>query len=379
MTKKIKKIFAVSFICSNLILLLFYLSACLVPFLNAGNHWFIALLGLAFPLLFFAILGFCIYWLIRKSKWLFPSVAALVLGWQQIAVSFVFNTKKYFIVTKQPETLRVLSWNLSSWGETNRYNWVKANYRNKMIDLIKKTGADVLCFQEYIFLDDPKFRDSIIPKLKEQGYLYSFSAKTNYTGRVYRSTRITSVIILSKYPFADTAMYTYGDKDLAEHLIYADVQFNKQLIRVFTTHLQSVSLNIQEYPSLDKLKNVDKGQLKESKTVIGKLKRAYQYRSIQADTVHQKIKESLYPVIVCGDFNDVPNSYTYFTIKDGLQDAFLKKGNGFGRTFRHISPTLRIDYIMADKKFTVKQFNKIEVPYSDHYPIVADIDVTEKN
>ncbi|MEZ5028200.1 MAG: endonuclease/exonuclease/phosphatase family protein [Ferruginibacter sp.] len=91
-----------------------------------------------------------------------------------------------------------------------------------------------------------------------------------------------------------------------------------------------------------------------------------------------KIKQSPYPVIVCGDMNDVPNSYTYFTVKDDLQDAFLKKSGGLGRTFRYISPTLRIDYILADKKFEVENFSKIKVPYSDHYPILADIAFKEK-
>ena len=44
--------------------------------------------------------------------------------------------------------------------------------------------------------------------------------------------------------------------------------------------------------------------------------------------------------IVTGDFNDVPNTYTYFTIRGKLQDAFLKQGFGIGRTYSGISPTL---------------------------------------
>ncbi len=69
----------------------------------------------------------------------------------------------------------------------------------------------------------------------------------------------------------------------------------------------------------------------------------------------------------------MPNSNTYFTIKGKLQDSFLKKGSLIGRTFRFISPTLRIDYILADKRFKVNQFRVIHVPYSDHYPIEADL------
>ena len=111
----------------------------------------------------------------------------------------------------------------------------------------------------------------------------------------------------------------------------------------------------------------------QSRAVLYKLKQAYKKRSQQAEILAGKIKQSPYPVIVCGDMNDVPNSYTYFTVKGDLQDAFLKKGGGLGRTFRYISPTLRIDYILADKKLEVTNFCKIKVPYSDHYPIIADI------
>ena len=87
----------------------------------------------------------------------------------------------------------------------------------------------------------------------------------------------------------------------------------------------------------------------------------------------KEIKASPYPAVVCGDFDDIPNSYAYFTVKGDLQDAFLKRGSGFGATFRRISPTLRIDYIMADRRFSVKQYTRIKVPYSDHYPIIADL------
>jgi endonuclease/exonuclease/phosphatase family metal-dependent hydrolase len=127
---------------------------------------------------------------------------------------------------------------------------------------------------------------------------------------------------------------------------------------------------------LHKLKDPVNASVAESKAIAYRLRNAYIKRAYQAEMLNKKIKESPFPVIVCGDFNDVPNSYSYFTVKGDLQDAFLKKGSGIGRTFRSISPTLRIDYILADKKFKVIQFSKLKVPYSDHYPIVADFDIT---
>ena len=71
----------------------------------------------------------------------------------------------------------------------------------------------------------------------------------------------------------------------------------------------------------------------------------------QADTVRKQLDASPYPLVICGDFNDVPNSYTYFHIRGKLQDAFIAKCFGIGRTYMHISPTLRIDYILPSDEF----------------------------
>ena len=58
-----------------------------------------------------------------------------------------------------------------------------------------------------------------------------------------------------------------------------------------------------------------------------------------------------------------------------MQDAFIKKGFGVGRTFSSLSPTLRIDYIFADDHFRIDQFKRIAKKSSDHYMLVADIEL----
>ena len=113
--------------------------------------------------------------------------------------------------------------------------------------------------------------------------------------------------------------------------------------------------------------------LEASKSVVLKLAQGYKFRGQQVDIVRKQLDASPYPVIVCGDFNDVPNSYTYFKMKGNRQDAFIVAGKGIGRTYRNISPTLRIDYIMPDKNFEVLQYIKHIVPYSEHYPVIADL------
>ena len=116
----------------------------------------------------------------------------------------------------------------------------------------------------------------------------------------------------------------------------------------------------------------------DSKTIFSKLKKGITYRKIQADIVSQVLGDSPYPFLFCGDLNDVPNSYTYFKVKGDLQDIFLKKGFGIGRTFSAVSPTLRIDYIFADKNFKIEQFNRIVKNYSDHYMILSDVTLKKR-
>jgi endonuclease/exonuclease/phosphatase family metal-dependent hydrolase len=106
---------------------------------------------------------------------------------------------------------------------------------------------------------------------------------------------------------------------------------------------------------------------------VGKLKRGVVIRSVQADIISSLVADSPYPVVLAADLNDVPNSYTYFTVRGSLQDAFLQKGYGLGRTFRGLSPTLRIDYIFADPRLRVRQFKRVKKDYSDHYMLVTDL------
>jgi len=65
------------------------------------------------------------------------------------------------------------------------------------------------------------------------------------------------------------------------------------------------------------------------------------------------VSNSPYPVIVCGDFNDIPQSYAYHSIRQSL-----KHGSSIRRIRNRVlrmqaaSPGLRIDDIFTDPQFT---------------------------
>jgi endonuclease/exonuclease/phosphatase family metal-dependent hydrolase len=227
-------------------------------------------------------------------------------------------------------------------------------------------NADVLCFQEFFESYAPEIYPANIPVLQKMGYNYFYFTPSL---KMMNGSLQGGLCIFSKYPMTDTAFYRTNTGNW-EGFSITDIKVNEKLIRIYNTHLESPRLEKKEYDAFD--------EVQESRNVGGKIKRSYALRSIQAEMLRKSMDSSKYPVILCGDFNDVPNSYSYFTIKGNLQDTYLKKGFGLGRTFQFISPTLRIDYIMADKQFNIDQFSKLNYRYSDHYPQVVDLLLTEK-
>ena len=101
-------------------------------------------------------------------------------------------------------------------------------------------------------------------------------------------------------------------------------------------------------------------------------------RASQALDVKAEIEQSPYPVIVCGDMNDVPNSFAYQTISKNLYDSYTEKGWGIGRTFQFLSPTLRIDYVLHSKQLELKQVQIIRPSPGDHNPVIADFKIPGK-
>ncbi|MGH2563187.1 MAG: endonuclease/exonuclease/phosphatase family protein [Ginsengibacter sp.] len=354
----------------NIGVIIAYLITCLSPFVNTGEDWYLAFPGLVFPLIFFALLCFVIIWIFLKSRWLWISLFVLLLGFQQILAAFAFHIPTNFVQDKKPNTLRVLQWNVSGWGEQNSESANNKDYPNLMMNLVKDQDADVLCFEEFMdFTDENNFEPNIATIIK-MGYPYHYFVATEYHKNNFES----GIAIFSKYPMIDSASFSFKKDNTGEHLLYTDIKVEDKAFRIFATHLQSVHFHEKEYESLSNLKHAHRSGFSDSRTIVSKLKKGYESRYKQAGLVSEKIKDSPYQSFICGDFNDVPNSSTYFKIKNNFQDAFLQKGFFIGRTFRFISPTLRIDYILADKKFKVTQFQKIKVPYSDHYPVEADLE-----
>lgn len=350
-----------------------FLLACCNAFLNSQIFWFLALLGLVFPFLLALLILSLILWLLARSRWALLPLVCLLLGYTNIRAMIAFNFSEEPTIKKTPGTLRILTWNVTSFDEQVRRDKRRKVYRNDMLSFIRSHNPDILCFQEYVEPNTDRVSYNNKHDFTAMGYPYHHIVY-DYTN--WKGTFLSGIAIYSKYPIIDSQHVRYpGPKNFraGESLIGADIDVNGQTIRVLTTHLQSVVFRPNDYHNIQIIKSAADSLLDASKSVVKKLVQGYQFRGGQANIVRKVADQSPYPVVICGDFNDVPNSYTYFHIKGPRKDAFIQAGGGIGRTFANISPTLRIDYILPDPQFEVVQYNRVLVPYSEHYPVFADL------
>ncbi|MHA4844680.1 endonuclease/exonuclease/phosphatase family protein [Flavitalea antarctica] len=360
------------FIFLNILAVVFFLLACINMYINPGEWWFIAILGLFFPFMIVVHLGFIVGWLLARSRWALLSLVALIIGYSNISALVGTNFNSGFSAEKRPNSVRLLSWNVHQFGyfEDPKQG---PGLRRQMLDFIREQNPDILCLQE--FVKDrlpPKKMVTVFDLMKEIGYPYSFVSEDYIQDQ---GEYTMGVAIFSKHPITDSFRIRYKghiSSMSAESLLAADIAINGKTLRIFTTHLQSNRIGQEEYVHVSSRRAVRDSVLIASKSIAKKLRAAYRFRSEQADKVAAAMDASPHPEIVAGDFNDIPNSYTYFRLRKNRVDAFHEKGWGLGRTFSHISPTLRIDYIIADKRLEVLQFDRRVLPFSDHYPIIAD-------
>jgi len=355
-------------IAMNILLATLYLLACAAPYLNPSTWWFISWLGLIFPFLFFLLILSIFFWALFKRIYALVLSVVLLIGWKNVGVFFAFHVQRKFNYEKEAGVLRVVTWNVARFIEIKRNNNAGSQVRLKMMSLLKQQNADILCLQEFHTAAKQDYYDNISYIQKQLNYPYYYFSFDEDGSKLYYSS-----IIFSKLPMFDTSIVIYPRPSLPEALLQADIKFNDDTIRIFTSHLQSVQFKKRDYERINDIRNYEDSIVSNSKTIFSKIRKSITNRSLQVGIIKQHLKQSPHPLIFCGDFNDVPTSYTYFAIRGNMLDAFLEKGAGIGRTFSSLSPTLRIDYILASKDFSIVQFNRVEKIYSDHYMLVTDL------
>jgi endonuclease/exonuclease/phosphatase family metal-dependent hydrolase len=348
-------------------LALSYLSVHISP----EKSWILPFFGLLYPFLFIINLFMVIYWILRK-RWLFLLSAMMIAaGWNHLARTVQIHSSD--TMTANSSFFKVLSYNVKNLSNDN-VDLVEPEIRDKIIGYFDAEDPDVLCLQEFsvIHRDPVAFIDSISEHLN-----MPFHTHSQYYEK--HRKRIDAIIIFSKYPILN-----YGSikkDDLHNYALFADLLIGKDTARLFNIHLESLRLRHEDYNFISELdlQFEENENLKESSMkIFKKLKTAFARRALQVDNLASCIMDSPYPVILCGDFNDTPNSYAYQQLTANLKDAFMESGNGLGNTYIGKLPSYRIDYILYSEYFISHDFSRDLIKYSDHYPVSCLIEVRKK-
>jgi endonuclease/exonuclease/phosphatase family metal-dependent hydrolase len=319
---------------------------------------FISFWAYGFPLLALANLFFLVYWTARVKWWALVPLAGFILTYGSARSWFPVNLKQE---EATGEVLKVLSYNVEF---LDCLHDTTSNGLNPIVEYIRDSGADIVCMEEVgpDFVLKGRFEPKTKKALKEYRYLISGEQESRF-----------SVVLLSKHRVLRFGRIQY--KSMSNSSFYYDILYRGDTIRVINNHLESNKLNPNEKNRYsDLIVKRESNQLPEVAEELGsKVGHATTIRSSQADSVSKCVHQSPYPVIVCGDFNDVPGSYTYRTIRKGLLDSWLEKGNGWGNTFHEHYFLFRIDYILHSPSFRCVKTKVDKVDYSDHYPIWSNL------
>lgn len=338
---------------------------------NPSKFWFFAFTSLGFPILF--VLNFLLLaiWILRRRKFALIPLIVFLLTVSKIPTMVqwnLFNDKPDFVEGQSAE-INVMSFNVRLF---DLYNWSNSNStRAKIFNLIESEDPAILCLQEF-YTSERKNQHNLKNVKETVNYKYYH---TEYPINLY-GTDHYGIATFSKFPILKKGVL-YFDKTTANICIFTDINILTDTIRVYNCHLQSVRFGEKDYKFIESIGNdkEDESSGEEAairtKTILSRLKNAFVKRSGQVDMIAEHIRQSPHPVVICGDFNDTPISYTYHTISQGLKDAFQESGNGIGTTYAGHIPGLRIDYILHSPELYSYDYFTDKQKLSDHYAIGA--------
>lgn len=318
-----------------------------------------------------------------RNFWL-PAIFAPVLPWLLLLVFFLFlwqgYRKKYrealipllVLVLAIPSVRKIIAWPSameSATAEMQEMRLLTANVASMkspkdhypldsagVVEFAKRVAdADVLFVQEYPY----KGRDWRTSLIKQEGNYKHFIAAEGGALAIFANAQLRK-------------QFEHFPVNNVNGVFSVDVSTESgDVFRCINVHLQSNRVTgMADQISQDG--GPDKGTWQIVRNMFGRYGRAARQRTIDAENITALINDSPLPVILAGDFNDVPTSFPYRILRTPrLRDAWLTAGSGLGATFDGALPGLRIDYMLIDTSLIIQGAQNIPSGHADHHPVQA--------
>lgn len=354
-----KKILRLILLIINLILIVLLLASTAAGTVSPDHFIGFSLLAYWFLPILIANIVFVILWLTVGSKLFLMSAIVIALRWGFVCL--YFQTGGHAEEAKG-NAVKLMSFNMHQfYGNNYVAQALTSDQMDEMahqfLALVAEEKPDVMCLQEFLpHIHAIKVADS----LEAMGYSYHVSANPNH--------KYSTSIIWSRFPLINEKYIDNSTK------VMADVVKGFDTLRVIGVHLNSYQLTSTDFDEIENISQGEVNQLQLHQTV-GKFKKTILAHSDEWEVMKPYVEESPLPIVVAGDFNDPPASYIYQQMAHQLKDTYRKKGKGFGTTYSHKLGVFRIDYIFASDNLNVRSYQRIKSPISDHFPIVATLEL----
>lgn len=331
----------------NVILVVVTIVAYVLPFLAPKMFPFLSVFTLILPLLLIINFLFFLFWLLQFKKNMLISGIVLLLG-----ITFINKFYK-FSETNLPETkndFTIMSYNVRLF---NLYDWLQQkDVPEQITSFIKDQNPDILCIQEF----------SPVEKINFSQYKYKYidlEGNKNKYGQA----------IFSKFKIINKGKIDFPNS--SNKVIFSDIIKDKDTIRIYSMHLQSIKISTDINDNIDEAK---------SKFIFKRISTAFKEQQQQAELIKKNVDACKLPKIICGDMNNSAFSYVYRLIKGDLKDAFEEAGSSFGKSYNYKYYPARIDYFLVENEFEVKTYKSFDTFYnSDHFPLSTRLELKKKD
>ncbi|MBO5805514.1 MAG: endonuclease/exonuclease/phosphatase family protein [Tidjanibacter sp.] len=342
------------------------LAALLAKVIDPRTTTLFAFAGLVYQLIYIANVATMLWWVVRWRRWFVLSLAMVLLGYSNISLFYRSDMKsRQPEVERSKEDLVVASFNVASFNDPNKDDELSA--KDIIAKWVGEEGVQLICLQESYF-----HTKEILNSFKEQCGRMNYSLFISSIPEKRNNDSGGGFTILSAYPIVRHGIADEDESNI--NAVWADVKIGRDTLRVVNAHLQSTGIDNEERSQTLTAQIIDDTLAKAKLSKVAhKMMDNYRKRAIEADNVAQVVSSSPYPVVVCGDFNDPPVSYTYRTIRAGrLLDSFVEGGRGTDFTFKGLYNLFRIDYILPDEEhFDIKEYGSFDLGCSDHKAVRA--------
>lgn len=314
-----------------------------IPTINPHKAQELSTIGLVAPFTYSALLVLTLYWILRWRVWIaLPMIVLSLCGLPSLSSFYKMELRRSYeepfterdAKKKYGNAVKVLTYNVRSFIDDGGERCI-----DSIAKMVKTLNPDILCFQEMGFSEQV---DSMLMPLNPMPRSVS---RHNLSPAIY-----------SKYPIIRAERI-----DTMKNLVWADMVLRDDTVRVFSLHLQSTYIRRDDSDYIENQEFLeDADTTGKMRSIVKRLSENNMLRATQVDTIQQIVASSPYPVIVCGDFNDIPMSYTYRTMSRNLSDAFREVGRGYSHTYRGLFDMLRIDYVLCSDEFAPLSYEVID-------------------